>query len=351
MSIRPSLLALLEEKKGETVSGQALAERLGVSRAAIWKGIKALQAAGHTITAVTNKGYCLEKKSDVISAQGIRLCREEQYRGLPMEVYTLLPSTNTMAKQLALEGAAHGTLVVAEEQEAGRGRRGRAFYSPPRTGVYMSLILRPDGTAAENLILTAAAAVAVCRVIDRYTNEKPVIKWVNDIFVNGRKVCGILTEAVTDFESGMVESIVVGIGVNITTDPLSAPEELRTVLGSLGDKGVPRNQWIAEIADELLTLYGQRESRAFMEEYRARSLLLGKQVGYEKNGIKFQGTAMDINDDGNLILQTSQGEIFTITSGEVTVRSKNDAEYSEAKNTEAGAVRTLHSAHRGQRFS
>lgn len=326
MSIRSSLLAVLEEKKGETVSGQALAEQLGVSRAAIWKGIKALQAAGHTITAVTKKGYCLEKKSDVISAQGIRLCREEQYRGLPITAVTSLPSTNTMAKQLALEGAAHGTLVVAEEQLAGRGRRGRSFYSPARTGIYMSLILRPDGTAAENLILTAAAAVAVCKVIDRHVQGKAGIKWVNDIFLNGRKVCGILTEAVTDFESGMVESIVVGIGVNITTDPLSAPEELRTVLGSLGDKDMPRNQWIAEIADGLLALYEQREKRAFMEEYRARSILLGQRVCYEKNGTKFQGTAVDINGEGNLVLQTQQGEFLTITSGEVTIRSKTNEE-------------------------
>ena len=214
MTVKSKLLGILEQQKGETLSGEKLAEELHCTRAAIWKAVKALREEGYTIEAGQNKGYMLVKDSHRLSVEAIRpfLVSPEVY----LKVYQETDSTNRAAKEAAVTGTAgHGGCVVAGKQTAGRGRRGRSFYSPEEAGLYLSVILKPQGSLRESLLLTAEAAVAVYKAVLRVTGISLDIKWVNDLYYHDRKVCGILTEAVTDFESGEIDFAVVGIGLNL----------------------------------------------------------------------------------------------------------------------------------------
>ena len=214
MTVKSKLLGILEQQKGETLSGEKLAEELHCTRAAIWKAVKSLREEGYTIEAGQNKGYMLVKDSHRLSMEAIQpfLVSPEVY----LKVYQEIDSTNRAAKEAAVTGlAGHGGCVVAGKQTAGRGRRGRSFYSPEEAGLYLSVILKPRGSLKESLLLTAEAAVAVYKAVLRTTGISLGIKWVNDLYYNEKKVCGILTEAVTDFESGDIDFAVVGIGLNL----------------------------------------------------------------------------------------------------------------------------------------
>lgn len=199
---------MFEQHKGEVISGEAIAGQLGCTRAAVWKAVKSLREDGYHIEAGPNKGYTLAKDTNRISAEGIRPYLDDQK--VTIQVYHEVGSTNQAAKKMAIGGqAGHGAFVVARSQSQGRGRRGRSFYSPADAGLYFSVVLEPKGTLKDNLLLTTAAATAVYRAVNRICGISLDIKWVNDLFYKGKKVCGILTEAVTDFESGEIEFAVV----------------------------------------------------------------------------------------------------------------------------------------------
>ena len=201
MTVKSSLLEMLEKNKGEVLSGESIAGELGCTRAAVWKAVKSLREEGYHIEAGPNKGYMLAKDTNRLSQEGIRLFLDDPK--VKIDIYDELESTNQTAKKEAMMGeAGHGAFVIARSQTAGRGRRGREFYSPADTGLYMSVILKPQGTIHDSLLITTAAAVAVYRAVAQLCGIQLDIKWVNDLFYKGKKVCGILTEAVTDFESG-----------------------------------------------------------------------------------------------------------------------------------------------------
>ena len=201
MTVKSSLLEMLEKNKGEVLSGERIAGTLGCTRAAVWKAVKSLREEGYHIEAGPNKGYMLAKDTNRLSQEGIRLFLDDP--DVRIDIYDELESTNQTAKKEAMMGeAGHGAFVIARSQTAGRGRRGREFYSPADAGLYMSVILKPQGTIHDSLLITTAAAVAVYRAVEQICGIRLDIKWVNDLFYQGRKVCGILTEAVTDFESG-----------------------------------------------------------------------------------------------------------------------------------------------------
>ena len=218
-STKQALLQALSAAEGTYISGQQLAEALGVSRAAVHKAAQALSAQGYALDSAPRRGYRL--------AGGDPFCAEAvgPYPA-PIHIYDTLQSSNLTAKQLALGGAPHGTLVLTAHQQAGRGRLGRRFESPAGKGVYLSLILRPALSAADAQSATISAAVAVARAVKALCGLELGIKWVNDLYYQGRKVCGILTEAGTDMESGQLEWLVVGIGLNLITSPADWPEEL-----------------------------------------------------------------------------------------------------------------------------
>lgn len=320
VAVKDEVLRMLESRRGEALSGESIAERLSVSRASVWKAVRALKEEGHRIDAASRRGYRLEPESDILSEEGIRVCLPE---GSPVRCVVCLAtvdSTNTRAKELALAGAEHGTLIVADRQTAGRGRRGRSFFSPAGTGLYMSLILRPHVELERFQMVTVAAAVAVCGSVEALTRRRPRIKWVNDIFLEGedgaeRKVCGILTEAVSDVESGTIESVVVGIGLNVSTRDFSP--ELCGVAGSLFPEGVLRNRLAADIAGRLMGLQERLGDPELIREYRDRSLLLGRDIRYRQDGAERRGRALDVDAQGSLIVRGQDGETVVLRSGEV----------------------------------
>lgn len=325
MSLKQSVLQMLEQNRDIHFSGQELAARFTVSRAAVWKVIQELKKEGYQLDAVPNKGYKLASGTDLLSAEGIRPYLKPEYSSQQIIFFKSIDSTNQEAKRQITGGAAHGTVIVADNQISGRGRMGRNFFSPAGTGTYLSVIFRPRMNVTKAVLITSAAAVAVCRAIEKMSPYQPQIKWVNDIYLNGRKICGILTEAVTDFESGMVESIIVGIGLNIKTQTAQFPDELQETAGALFTSESPwvtRNQLTAEIINELLDIYQELDQRAFLIDYKQRSMVLGKDVYLYRNKQWEAAKALDIDQNGGLIVENTQGKQETLSSGEISLRLK-----------------------------
>ncbi|MCM1244500.1 MAG: biotin--[acetyl-CoA-carboxylase] ligase [Roseburia sp.] len=325
MSVKTELLSILEANRETDLSGEELAKKLGVSRTAVWKAVKALKQEGYQIDAANNRGYRLQEATDVLSGEGIRLGLSGDRKNFPIQVHKVLDSTNVEAKRCALEGEPHGLTVIAEEQTNGKGRLGRNFYSPPGTGIYMSILLRPELTGADAVLVTTAASVAVCRGIRKTLGLEPQIKWVNDVYLGDKKICGILTEAVSDFEVGKIDTVVVGIGINYRTDEF--PDELKEKAGSvLPKKNVPRNVLIAEVLNEFWDIYENLTEREFMEDYRTYSNVIGKEVRFLEKDVWYEGKALDIDNDGGLIIECRDADghpsTRTLHTGEITLRWK-----------------------------
>lgn len=315
MSVKNEVLKLLEENRGCFLSGEKMADSLDVSRTAVWKAIRALQNDGHSIDAVTNRGYMLCEDSSMLSKEGIELYLRT---GAPFHFFHSTDSTNKRAAALALDGAQSGTCVVAAHQSAGRGRLGRSFYSPDRQGIYLSVILKPDFDISKAVLITAAASVAVSRAIQAVCGLRPQIKWVNDLYLDGKKICGILTEAITDFESGQIADIVVGIGINCSCEDF--PDEIRDIAG-----GIPgsysKNALAAEVINQLLDIASNIEAREFIDEYRQSSMVTGKNINVIKTGREpAPAFAEDIDNNGALIVRYPDGRRETLTTGEVSIR-------------------------------
>ena len=322
MTSKDAILHILESHMGEFVSGQMLAHELSLSRTAIWKNIRTLKVEGYPIEAVTNNGYRLMSGRDRMTVEGVKAALLPRYRDVQVEIFDTVDSTNTLAKKKALELAPHGAVYIAEKQTGGRGRLGRSFYSPANTGLYMSVVLRLPITMEQATMVTITASVAVSRAIEKLTSQAVGIKWVNDIFVEGKKVCGILTEAAADFETGRVQYIVLGIGVNCTTAETSFPEELQSIAASIQLKDA-RNVLAGTILNELFSLIskmGESDSgRKIIAEYKAHSILIGKEISFEEAGVKHSGLVMDINDKGNLVVKDEANIVRTLFAGEVTL--------------------------------
>ena len=266
-----------------------------------------------------------EQSGDAVSEQGIARWLMTRDFGRAAEVHPVIDSTNTRAKALAAEGAAHGTLVCARSQTGGRGRFGRKFHSPDANGIYMSLILRPDLPAEKAVMITSMTAVAVARAIERLADVQVQIKWVNDLYIAGKKVCGILCEAGMDFASGRLDYAVVGIGVN--TARMEFPDEIMDIATSVGNvcgRDISKNQLIAEICNCMEEMYGQLEDGAFMAESRRRSNVIGRNVVVLRGNERIPAKAIDIDDEGSLVVETPDG-IVHVHSGEVSVRWDENA--------------------------
>lgn len=323
MSVKTELLSILEANRGRDLSGEEMANKIGVSRTSVWKAVKALREEGYRIDAVNNRGYRLEETSDVLSAEGIRLKLDQAYQGIPIEVYKTVDSTNTQLKRRAIDGGEHGFVLLAEEQTNGKGRLGRSFYSPSGTGIYMSILLRPEFSGSDTVLVTTAAAVAVCRAISGVMGVETQIKWVNDVYFGEKKICGILTEAISDCETGRVGSVIVGIGINYRTEDF--PEEIKDRAGSVGAKSrVPRNCVAAAVVNEFFKIYEHLMEREFMDEYRMRSNVLGKEVRFLEKGVWYTADAVDLDADGGLVVEYGGGEgervRRTLHTGEITLR-------------------------------
>ncbi|MDD6884706.1 MAG: biotin--[acetyl-CoA-carboxylase] ligase, partial [Eubacteriales bacterium] len=231
-------------------------------------------------------------------------------------------STNTRAKALAAQGAPEGTLVIADCQREGRGRFGRRFHSPKGSGLYMSLVLRPRLPAEQAVRVTVIAAVAAAQAVEDMAGGSVEIKWVNDLFAGGKKLCGILTEAGMDFESGQLEYCVVGIGINVNKE--AYPQEIAEIATSIQEQwGMPvsRCQLAAKIVNRIEEMMEEPMNEKIMEEYRRRSNVLGRLVTVSRGDQRFDALAMRIDDDGGLVVRTEDGDT-TLRSGEVSLKVK-----------------------------
>lgn len=318
MSIREKALELLGT--GETVSGAELARELNVSRNAVWKVMTSLRQNGYEIEAVPNRGYRLVSVPDRLSAAEIRRWLKAEELGSELEIHDRLDSTNNRAKTLAAAGAKHGMTVIADSQTGGRGRMGRAFFSPEHSGIYMTVILKPTIPPDKAGLLTSLAAVAAARAVEKVSGGDVKIKWVNDLYVGGKKICGILSEAGLGMETGRLDWAVVGIGIN--TAKMDFPEDLREIATSVGNEtgtAPDRNRLIAEILNEMDVLYGDLETGAFLEESRRRSNVIGREITVITAGKQFPARAVDIDGEGRLIVETGEGRT-ALNSGEVSLK-------------------------------
>lgn len=300
------------------VSGEAIATKLQLSRTAIWKIVKHLQEDGFPISSKRHAGYYYTDTGKLNTFIIQQHLKKELRTQLSFEVHEKISSTSTRAKELAVHGSQTSpTVILANQQLNGYGRYGRNFDSPG-TGIYLSILLKNPSTSLNPGLLTTATALALTLAIEKKLAVFPKIKWVNDIVLNDKKVIGILTEAVADIESQTISQLVVGIGVNYLTDPTSFPIELQKRAGSFRQavlaQKVSRNIFIANILNEFFTLYAHYEDGAFLDEYRKRSLMLGKEVTLVQGNRKFSGIVKTIDDQGRLVLH--DGTRFS--SGEVT---------------------------------
>lgn len=308
-----------------SVSGQEMARRLGITRNSVWKAVEKLRRAGYEIEAVTNKGYRLVRESSELSPENIRLRLDEELSGLAIQVREVVSSTNTVLKELAEQGGREGMVVIARRQEKGKGRLGRSFHSPQGTGLYMSILLRPRFSAEDSLAITTGAAVAVAEAIDTVTGERSRIKWVNDVYLHGKKVCGILTEASVDFENGGLHYAVLGIGVNLREPPGGFPAGLG-MAGAIFPGAPPEGagSWLAaEILNRFFAWYRQLPRRDFMEQYRERSLLTGMMITFQQGGSQWDGVVLGIDDQARLLVRLPDGREKAFGAGEVTVMKKS----------------------------
>lgn len=320
--MKEEILRLLRSADGY-ISGQELCNRFGVSRTAVWKAINQLKEAGYEIEAQQNKGYRLMAAPDLMTEAEIKSLMHTEWVAKEVLYFDTIDSTNTKAQELAEKGYPSGTLVLADKQESGKGRRGRSWVSPSGTGIFMTLMIKPDINPNNASMLTLVAALAVAKAITSVTGEEAMIKWPNDIVVNSKKVCGILTEMNAQFD--YINHIVVGIGINVHNE--SFPEEISQMASSLmieaGGKRFHRAQIIAETMSYFEQYYDTflktQDLSALVREYDELLVNRNKSVRVLDPKEPFDGKAMGITPKGELIVDTWESRKL-VSSGEVSVR-------------------------------
>jgi BirA family biotin operon repressor/biotin-[acetyl-CoA-carboxylase] ligase len=315
------VLSFLAEAGDEFVSGEAISGKLGLTRAAVWKHVNALRSQGYRIDAVPARGYRLAEIPDRLTALELRPLLDTHDLGRELHCYEEIASTSDRAKELAEDGALHGTVVVAETQTAGRGRRGRTWASPPRKNVYLSVVLRPELAAGRAPELTLVASIAVCDAL-RQAGVEAGIKWPNDVLASGRKIAGILTELAA--EPDHVEWMVLGVGVNVNARAEDFPEDVRSEATSiLLERGTPAPRALfAAACLTALELWIDRHAEEgfapIRDAWRERSVTLGREVLVREAGREIAGTAVDIDDRGALLVRTASG-MERVLAGDVVL--------------------------------
>ena len=311
------------KKEKDYVSGQELCESLGVSRTAVWKAIRQLEEQGYVIEAVRNKGYRLVEEADVLTVAELHSVLDTKWLGKELEYYYETDSTNNRARDAAEKGASHGFLAVADCQTAGKGRRGRVWNSPHGTDIYMSFVLRPTFTPSQASMLTLVAGMAVVKGVQKATGLSAMIKWPNDAVVNGKKICGILTEMST--EEDAIRYVVPGIGINVNATEF--PEEIRDKATSLKlelGRSVKRSDVICAVAESFEEYYEIFEKTCDMSgllsAYDEMLVNMEKTVCVLDPKGEYRGKALGIDEEGCLLVEKENGEVVHVLSGEVSVR-------------------------------
>ncbi len=322
MNVRNSLLKAFAEAGKDYISGSALAEKLGVSRNAVWKAVKALESEGYIIESVTAKGYRLSKESNHLSEHLISSKLTASVLGKRIIVLDEVDSTNNYAKELTAKDKSNGTVIVADHQTAGKGRMGRSFVSPPGKGLYMSVILRPEFSLHIAPLITSAVAVAVAEAIESVCDTDIQIKWVNDLYLNGKKICGILTEGSMDMEMRAMDIAVIGIGINVRSVEGCFDEELSKRASSIEDETgfvLDRNALCAAVINHIDTYLNKIENRSYLREYRRRELLTGNEITANIGNETITGKAVGIDRNANLMVELENGIVRSLSSGEANL--------------------------------
>jgi BirA family transcriptional regulator, biotin operon repressor / biotin---[acetyl-CoA-carboxylase] ligase len=322
--MKDRILELLKTNQDSFISGQRISLELGVSRAAIWKYINALKDEGYEFESSSKIGYRLTSVPDLLTQEEVADKIKNNRIGKSIIHFNTIDSTNIKAKELAANGAEDGTVIISEEQTAGKGRLGRHWISPKNKGIWMSIILRPHINPMYASRVTLIGAAAVFKAVESQ-GIRTLIKWPNDIVLNGKKVCGILTEM--SAELNRIHYLVIGIGINANVDDIDFPEEIKTSATSLKiESGHPidRKSLTAEILNNFEILYDKFLSDSSIKDSvaicRENSVLLGKEIRIINNGKETEAKALDINDDGELVVVHPDGTTGVVFSGEVSMR-------------------------------
>ncbi len=327
--MKRKVLETLKINKGAFISGEEISNKMGVTRTAVWKQIKQLKKEGYGIESVSGKGYRLTREPDTLDASALEI--ELQKKSLWSKVvhFDSIESTNTIAKKLAAEGQPEGTIIIAEEQTGGRGRRGKDWLSPKGTGIWMSMLLRPDIDPSESAKITQIAAAAVTMAIQKITGCQAGIKWPNDIILHRKKVCGILTEMSGELSS--INYIIVGIGINANVDIEVFPMDIRKIATSIKaciGKSISRKDMVIAILNEFEKFYfdfiEKKNIKKAMSICKKYSVTLGNQVRLMTRGEEIIAEAIDLTEEGELVIKKATGEIEKVISGEVSVRGIAD---------------------------
>lgn len=323
--LKDDVLKLISRER-DYISGETISRKLGVSRTAINTAVKALRDDGYEITSTTNKGYLLTNSPDLLSKGAISAYLTDD-RSEDLYVYDSVGSTNTVLKDLAANGSKSGTVVIADHQASGKGRRGRSFESPSGVGIYLSYLLKPQSGLNRISDLTSWTAVAVSDAIRNAYGLETSIKWVNDLLMNKKKICGILTEVTVEGESGFIDTCIIGIGINVNES--SFPDELKDIATSIsienGGKIFERAKLAAEIIKSMDKLKDNwPDDSYYLERYIELNITTGSKITAfpitKDNSQGKSGTALEINEDFSLKVQFDDGSIEDLKSGEVSVR-------------------------------
>ncbi len=320
--MKSEILSLLRES-GDYVSGQELCEHFGVTRAAVWKAINQLKKEGYDIDAVQNRGYRLVSERELYGKNELESRIRTRWAGRNVVFYEITDSTNVQAKRLAEQGAAQGTLVVAEEQTAGRGRRGRDWRSPAGSNIYFTLLLRPEYTTDCASMVTLVMALAVREAVQEICGTDVGIKWPNDVVVGGKKVTGILTEM--SLEGMEIQHVVIGVGINVKEQTFPAEiADKATSLEEAAGKSVSRAALLQKIMEHFEVDYEKflqtKDLFLLKQGYNGALVNLGREVRVLDPAGEYGGTALGINEKGELLVRTADGSVKEVYAGEVSVR-------------------------------
>lgn len=321
--MKKTILEMLRNAGGKFVSGEGIAEKLKVSRTAIWKHIQSLRKRGYTISSSERLGYKLDETPDLLLPEIIQYGLQTELIAAENRIVykNSVDSTNELAKKLASDGAADGTIIVAEEQTGGKGRLQRNFFSPKEKGIWFSVILRPQCTPKDAPKFTLMAAVAVVKMLERF-NLQAKIKWPNDILYDGRKLVGILTEMSAEIDH--VNYIVVGTGINVNLRREEFPADIREIAASLSEmagENLSRVEIFRALLEEIDKLYINYDFDEIFKLWRQYNITLGKKVTVlsAESGDIFTGQAVDIDAEGALIVDTADGRKI-VYAGDVSIR-------------------------------
>jgi len=314
--MRDKILDLLKKKEGY-VSGEEIARHLKISRQALWKHIQDLKDAGYGIEAVPHLGYHLASIPDRLFEIEVSRDLNTNILGRKIFYFDSLSSTMDKAMELGVKGAASGTLVLAESQNQGRGRLGRVWFSPKYKGLYLSLILRPDMLPTQASILTLLSAVSICEAIKTISGINAQIKWPNDILIHNKKLAGILTQVVA--ETDKINFVIIGIGINVNTDREHLPREATSLKAEAGGS-FSRVELTRELLREFerqYLIFKEKGFKRIIEEWKNLSHTLGEEVKIVCQNRKIEGTAVDLDASGALVVRMDNGFTEHITAGDV----------------------------------